>query len=205
MFPGQIQNIGYESHNFIQNVGSMYLFLAIYFLKLFILFIAKLWSLYKGKQSKFYKKLFKQVIFSDLVVLFLEGYMEFCIAVFIRVQSGKALFSDENLPAETFSNVTCCICIFAIVICLPCLLIYTATRNRDTLANSKFEEWFGVLTEGLHLRKKLSLSYYLLFVIRRLLFLILAFYSFQVPVFQIQLLCLLNFFFSIYQGFAMPK
>ena len=49
MFPGQIQNIGYESHNFIQNVGSMYLFLAIYFFKLFILFIAKLWSLYKGK------------------------------------------------------------------------------------------------------------------------------------------------------------
>ena len=62
----------------------MYLFIAIYFLKLFILFLAKMWSLYKGKQGKFYKKLFKQVLFSDLIVLFLEGYMEFSIAVFIR-------------------------------------------------------------------------------------------------------------------------
>ena len=63
----------------------MYLFLGIYFLKVIILIIAKLWSKYSGKASNFYKKLYKQVIFSDLIVLFLEGYMEFGIAVFIRV------------------------------------------------------------------------------------------------------------------------
>ena len=130
MFPGQMQEIGYENHNFIQNVGSLYLFIAIYIFKLIILGILKLWSMFIGKQTEAYKSLFKQVIFSDLLILFLEGYMELCIAGFIRYHCVKPLFSD-NLPAEIFSDTMCVICISMIVLIIPCFLVYTVTRKLE--------------------------------------------------------------------------
>lgn len=131
--------------------------------------------------------------------------MEFCIAGFIRYYCNKSLFSDGSLPGEVYSDIMCCICIFLIIIVIPFILLYTVTRSVNQIKDPSFHDKFWVVTDGLNLKRKFATSYYLFFVIRRLNFLAMAFYSYSVPVLQIQLLCLLNFLFSIYQGLSKSK
>lgn len=45
-FPRQMADIGYETHNFLKNLGSVYIFFLLYTFKLFILGILKIWTRY---------------------------------------------------------------------------------------------------------------------------------------------------------------
>lgn len=44
-FAAQIGDIGYDTHNFLNNVGSVYIFFTIYLIRVFMVGILKLWTL----------------------------------------------------------------------------------------------------------------------------------------------------------------
>lgn len=82
-FPRQMANIGYESHNFLQNIGSLQIFIMLYFMRLMLVAVLKVWIKLTGRGKDFYEKQFKRVFFSDLILLFIEGYIEFCIGGYL--------------------------------------------------------------------------------------------------------------------------
>lgn len=43
-FPAQIGDIGYDTHNFLNNVGSVYIFFCIYILRVMFVGILKVWT-----------------------------------------------------------------------------------------------------------------------------------------------------------------
>ena len=131
----------------------MYLFLSIYFFKVFVVALLKLWQRCSGKEINVYKKLYEQVVFSDVLILFLEGYMEFCIAGFIRYHCNKSLFSDGSLPAEVYSDIMCCVCIFVVIIVIPFILLSTVTRSVSQIKDPAFHDKFWVVTDGLNLKR----------------------------------------------------
>jgi hypothetical protein len=76
-----MQNIGYDSYNPILNLGSLGLYLAFYFFKLILLgFI--LWPFTKltGRGQWVLNRLVRNVFFGDILMLFIEGSMEFQIS-----------------------------------------------------------------------------------------------------------------------------
>ena len=54
-FPRQMSNIGYETHNFLQNVGSLQIFLMFYVLRVIFVLILKIFvKLSGGRAHQFY-------------------------------------------------------------------------------------------------------------------------------------------------------
>lgn len=81
---GQMRDIGYESHSSIRNLGSLSIFITIYYLKVGLIGI--LWTMKKtclGKNPyiiKAYRYLCKTAFFSDILAILLDAYFEFLIS-----------------------------------------------------------------------------------------------------------------------------
>ena len=75
----QMSDLGYDSYNLVLNLGTLFIMIGLYILKVLVLFIvllplSKLWP---DTFYDFYKKVKKQLFFGDLILIFLEGFMEF--------------------------------------------------------------------------------------------------------------------------------
>ena len=75
----QMSDLGYDSYNLVLNLGTLFIMIGLYILKVLVLFIvllplSKLWPV---TFYDFYKKVKKQLFFGDLILIFLEGFMEF--------------------------------------------------------------------------------------------------------------------------------
>jgi hypothetical protein len=83
--PDQSKSLGLESHNFLENLGSLPIIGLYYILKVLITqgVIKNLDRCYPRKFSQLYQKLYNQVFFSELILIFIEGYIELEIAVFL--------------------------------------------------------------------------------------------------------------------------
>ena len=68
--------------------------------------------------------------------------------------------------------------IFVACFFIPGIFIYMMTRPMIQLKDSIFEAQYGELYTGLKTDSKWTVSYYLVFILRRLAFLALAFYAY---------------------------
>ena len=85
LISNQIQAIGYESHNPLENLGTVTVVLMFYILKVLVLFlIIKPCNLIVGIGKQFYLKWYHQLFFGQLLQLFLGMYLE---VLFIGVLS----------------------------------------------------------------------------------------------------------------------
>jgi hypothetical protein len=82
----QMADLGYETHNSILNLGSIALFLSIYFFKIIALLSLWLIRKYTPKCKENYKSLYKQVFFAELIGLLLEAYFELLITSFLNIK-----------------------------------------------------------------------------------------------------------------------
>ena len=80
-----MQDLGYESHNSIQLLGSLWVFTVIFYIRLFVLLpILKIISLKFQKCKPCAKKLYKTLIFGEIILISLEAYIEFLIAGYMN-------------------------------------------------------------------------------------------------------------------------
>ena len=84
----QIQDIGYESHYTIKNLGSVSIFTVLYFGKLPVLFMfmiaMKIPCLGRVKMLRnFYNRMLRQLVFNELISILVDGYFEFLISGFL--------------------------------------------------------------------------------------------------------------------------
>ena len=78
---GQIQDVGYQSHYSVKNLGSISIVMMLYFLKLVFLMLLKLFTLL-GLFKEQYSKLHKQVFFSEILAIIIDAYFELLLSGF---------------------------------------------------------------------------------------------------------------------------
>lgn len=118
-------------------------------------------------------------MYKDLICLFVEGYLEFCLAGYLQwtnLEVDKNKYYGERLSSE-IGNVS----IFVACVFLPGIFVYVMTRPIEFLREPSFSSKYGELYFGMKIESKWTVSYFLVFIIRRLLFLAVAFYAYSKP------------------------
>lgn len=83
----QMEDLGYDSHNSILNLGSLAIFTVIYFVKVILYFIIlKPYVRFSGRGASFQQSLQDSLFFGEIIFLTLESYFEFLIAGYLNIQ-----------------------------------------------------------------------------------------------------------------------
>ena len=91
----QMRDLGYETHNSILNLGSLFILIMVYFMRLVSLIFIFFIKLITGKCRKNFEEQRKKVFFYDLLLILVEGYMELFISGYLNFQ--KPLFNSGYL------------------------------------------------------------------------------------------------------------
>ena len=78
----QVKDIGYGSCNAILNLSTLAVLIALYFVKIGVLFAIWMLKIF-GKEVGYYETLKSQVFYSDLVAIALDGFMELFISGYL--------------------------------------------------------------------------------------------------------------------------
>jgi hypothetical protein len=81
----QIENLGYETHNSILNLGTVAVLLTLWLLEIVVMLLLKLYVFITGKGKKQFNYLYKRAFWGDIVPLTLETYLEFLIAGYLNM------------------------------------------------------------------------------------------------------------------------
>lgn len=120
----QIGELGYESYNPFLNLGTISLWLMIYFTK-FIILLFVLFPLRKSiKGKKYFKQMKNQLFFSEFLTLFLECYLELIICGFLIWE-----VPPSHLDNQLYSKVISVILMFIAVIIIPGFIIFILNRD----------------------------------------------------------------------------
>ena len=82
----QMQDLGYETHNSVLNLGSLAIFLTLYFAQLGAFLLVKGFSLISGKGADFARKLKRGLFFGEIIALLIDAYFEFIISGYLQAQ-----------------------------------------------------------------------------------------------------------------------
>jgi hypothetical protein len=140
-----MRDIGYESFNILMNLGTLAFLLVLYIIKL--LSLLTLWPIAHLTKAKFFKDLYKQtynqVFWSDLILLLVQGYLEFIISSILTLLT--PLESVDYTP--TFFYIAY-VFLFISLVALPALYIWIIAKDFKELTSKKFQRRFGALVEG---------------------------------------------------------
>ena len=102
LFTDQMADLGYQTHNSILNLKTMFFMMAFYFLRVIFFFSMFLISKATGYKSGFYKAESKRIFFNDILILSLEGYFEMVIAGYLQY---KKDFLYNSVYGESISVI----------------------------------------------------------------------------------------------------
>ena len=119
-----MQNLGYESHNSLLILGSLWIFVAIYIAQVLTVLIYKaLKFVLKNKiSSKRMDKLSDIVFFQAILGLIIEGYFEFLISGYMNMVSRADTL--EALDGEVIGKFVSMVSIAISLGVFPIVLVY---------------------------------------------------------------------------------
>lgn len=107
----------------------------------------------------------ESLFYSDLVVLTIEGYMEFVIGGYLNIK--EPLFT---LNGEIVSSGMGVYCVFITMVAVPFWFLKLACTDLETIQTEEFQTKWGGLFSGIKTSRKVHLMYFAIFCLRRLLF-----------------------------------
>ena len=117
LIPDQIQNLGYDTYNPTENLGTIALLTALYFSRVlyYFLVLTPLRNFTRFGHSH-HKKMGVKLFFSEILMILIEGFLDFTISFFLYG------FYD---PVKEFglSYVVCVITFFMVFVILPYIMI----------------------------------------------------------------------------------
>ena len=122
----------------------------------------------------------------------IEGYFEFTISCYLQII--KPLDSKSG---EQISIVIGYLGII-LVLALPLSIMILLFQSIDSLKKESWMKRFGSLYEGLKTNNKLELSFYLLFLLRRIIFIITIFFLYEHNIIQLMICLFMNLIMLIY-------
>lgn len=198
----QMEDLGYSTHNSIVNLGSLGLFSFFYLCKVlfYLILLIPFVACYGNKKLlKWAKKLKKDLFFSEFISITLEGYFEFLIAAYLNLSQPLATTNGER--ASLYLGWYC---VIIAVIIFPLLWVMILCTPLKTLNSNKFKKKYGHFFEGVKSDKKIYIMYYLVYIIRRLIFCALAFFGGELRYVQLIFVMYCNLAVVIYQGSNNP-
>lgn len=152
-----MEDLGYETHNSLLNLGSLWIFLTIYFIRVFIFGFA--WLLrrkFKSKKlKKFVKRWKKELFFSDFLAIVLEAYFEFLISGYLNWKYSLHQESGENL-GTIYSYISLVLCLFVV----PVMLVHQLVQKKKKYKSKTFMTKWGYFYDGISIKSKVSASYF---------------------------------------------
>ena len=170
-----MEDIGYGSHNAILNLGTLGVVFYLYFIKaVFCIVVLKgLAKINPEKFGKYYEKLYSMLFFSEMLQLMLEGFMEFSTAGYLNIRQ-PIFTTGAEIMSYYYAMVVIGMMAFAMAIGV--MVIYKAKRPED-LNDPEFKKTYGVYYEGIRTTNRLEASFNLMMMVRRVIFLCLAFFT----------------------------
>lgn len=154
--------LGYESKFFIENLGTMFLMMAMFPVVLAALAIMYFLKNRYKKVDEVYTKIYNALFFNVILRFLLEGYLEFAIDALINVEGGNLVYDDIT----TGLSSVLAIIMTVVLILLPFIMWYILKKNFHRLREEAIEGKFGSIYEGLR-HKPGSIYYNCYFVARR--------------------------------------
>ena len=167
----QWMDLGYESHNSLLLLGSLAIFMTLYFIKLTIYIFFQLVAWHTGSCNSIAEELRKKLIFGEVIAILKDAYFYFLIAAYL--QNKAPLYSTNG---EKAGVIGAGIFSFLALIALPLAFIYVLSRPLDVLWQRDFQQVWGALYEGLKPINRWSLSYSFVVIMRRMIFVAIAIY-----------------------------
>ena len=84
-------------------------------------------------------------------------------------------YTFKDLEHEKYSTIFAIVMIIFSLVLTPIAFIYLVTQNINMYQSHKFTSRYGSLFEGIDIRNKWSAAFYLIFMLRRILIVIIAF------------------------------
>jgi len=122
----------------------------------------------------------------------IEGYFEFSISCYLQLI--KPLDTKNGEQISNVIGYAGIIFVFA----LPISIIILLFQSIDNLKKESWMKRFGTLYEGLKTNNKLELSFYLLFLLRRIIFVLIVFFLNENSIIQLIICLLLNMTIMMY-------
>ena len=82
-----------------------------------------------------------------------------------------------DFSGEIFSTIFACYCVFVTIVIFPMALLYMICQDNKRLHDQDFRQMFGVLYNGIELRNRWKISYYMIFFLRRVIFCMVVFWG----------------------------
>ena len=129
-----MEDLGYDTHNSILNLGSLAALSFIYYARL--LFYATIVKLFvrMGKLKKLHKEMKKQLFYNEIFYLSVSAYIEFVISGYLNVKEPL-----ETASGETVSIYIGYYSVFITCIVLPAVFTYVLFQSMDTIRSKKFK------------------------------------------------------------------
>ena len=175
-----MEQLGYETHNAILNLGSLFIFIAIYIV-LLIINVLVFRTLFKCcpknlRIQKVYTWMCEFLYFSEFIALSLDCYLELTVSGWLMINAPLMTSNGEVLSIY--------VGIYAIsvaLLALPCITVYILFQNIDRLQEKDFANKWSKFYEDLKPNFKVALFYPVIFMARRLIFTVLAFIMYDYP------------------------
>jgi len=151
-----------------------------YLLEVLGYLMVKLYSLTKSRYHKSHKwviKLKEKLFFSELFALLLEAYLELVLSGYLN-QLEPIFSSDGDIAGAVVGYTMLIVCGFG----MPLLYIKMLLSPLDNFQKPNFKQKWGQFYERIKIDCKYKLCFYLVFMLRRVLFILVAFW-FARPVF----------------------
>jgi hypothetical protein len=190
----QMKNIGYTSNNCALNLGTIYFLVIFYLMQLTLTLIIAIYNKFTGKGGKILRKLTKQLFFSEILIMSIEGFIEIYISGYIQVtQPLYTTFGESHSVYLGYSLLI--IGMFF----MPSSLIWTFIQDRPTLETPEFKAMWGQCYAEVSLRNNWSRAFYLIHIGRRFLFITIGIFITN-PTYQLLSLFYLNLLMTLYKG-----
>lgn len=194
-----MQILGYDSMNSILLLGSLWSFAAIYMLMYFIYVVLKIVTLIRPTMeltSKFTNKLSSILMFSPFISLFLEGYIEYLIAMTMNLEADNVVWYNGEVIGYVSAQVIK-VMLYGFVLGLT---LHVIVASEETMSQPNFSSRYGLLINDVRPQRKLAKLYWYIYQMRRLIFVKLVFnpnvHGYQ----QIMFLTITNLCMLIYVG-----
>ena len=197
----QVQNLGYDSHNPMLNLGTMSLCIMAYTVRLLIL----LTIVYPNRRKKCCKGCFKSLkeslLFGEILTIFVEAHIELCLAGTIMTQISATGQNQDNNPVMWTLGISFLLVSYGL---MPGLFLWLLCQKKTRYAKQVFQRKWGILLEGVNLHSKWHVAFFFVFILRRIFYVLCYTLLDGYPAIQIQLISGANLAQLMYQGYHYP-
>lgn len=130
-----MSDLGYKTSNSILNLGSLFILVIMYFVRVGLLVFFWMVVKFTGKGQKSYKKQVDALFFNEILLLMMEGYIEFLISGYLNYDTPSC---GGDASGEKISVYVSYFCLMVTLIIVPGAMIYLLFEDLDTINSPQF-------------------------------------------------------------------